>query len=162
VERIGDAGTSVRALGGASAGVAAITTMGDVAFVGADGRRRWVVTGQGDLPGRPAVVGGYLGVIERKGRLLVFDLETGQLTGTSELVGTAPHGLLGVDDVFLAALDDGRLMAIEPEGPHVRVEAAIGSTSPLPPARIGADHLVVALKDDEIGLVPVPRRPDAE
>ncbi|MCA9314757.1 MAG: PQQ-binding-like beta-propeller repeat protein [Planctomycetes bacterium] len=162
VERIGDSGTSVRALGGAVNGIAATTSMGDVAFVGSDGRRRWSVSGQGDLPGRPAVVGGYLGVVERKGRLLVFDVETGQLTGTTELSGSAPHGLLGVDDVFVTALEDGRIMAIEPEGPHVRVESGIGSTSPLPPARIGADHLVIALKNDEIGLVPVPRRPDSE
>ncbi len=160
-ERVGESGTSVRALGGGAAGIAATTSVGDVAFLSANGRQLWSVSGQGDLPGRPALVGQYVGAIERKGRLLVFDAANGSLTGTLELAGSAPHGLLGVDDVFVAALDDGRILAIEPAGPHVRVESPIGSTSPVPPAIVGADHLVLGLKNDELGLVPIPRRPEA-
>lgn len=162
MERVGERGASLRFIVGTTSGIIATTAAGDVALVGADGRRRWIRGGMGDLQGRPAVALGRVAVTERKGRLLLLELADGSPAGGFEMDAPAPDGLLAAEDVFIAALSDGRLLAIEPEGPRVRVDAQLGGRTPLPPALIGADHIVVALDGDRIGLVPVPRRPAAE
>lgn len=85
--------------------VAALQNGNVVILRGADGLELWRHPVLGQLDVRPSVGGRELFVPVRDGRVLAFDLETGELLW-ERLLGGSPQEILPLDDLFVGATDN--------------------------------------------------------
>ena len=84
----------------------AVLENGDVVVLrGADGFEQWREPVSGQLDVRPSVAGRELFVPVRDGRVLAFELTTGQLLWERSL-GGSPQEILAPDDLFVGATDN--------------------------------------------------------
>ena len=84
----------------------AVLENGDVVVLrGADGLESWRHQVSGQLDVRPSVAGSELFLPVRDGRVLAFEVGTGQLLW-ERLLGGSPQEILPVDDLFVGATDN--------------------------------------------------------
>jgi outer membrane protein assembly factor BamB len=84
----------------------AVLENGDVVVLhGGDGLELWRYSVSGQLDVRPSVAGSELFLPVHDGRILAFEVGTGQLLW-ERLLGGSPQEILAVDDLFVGATDN--------------------------------------------------------
>ena len=160
-----DRAGSPTALAAAPDGIVVTTANGSLAYVDRTGSLRWQNDNLGSLSGRPASVGRATAVADQGGLMHLFDSRNGSPLRGFPMRAVAPYGLVAAQDVIVATLTDGRLLAVEPQGPNgpkVRVDAQLTPPeekrpSVIPPAVVRGKYLVVRGPASELSLIPLPQ-----
>jgi hypothetical protein len=139
----------VLGLAASARGVLATTGAGTLHALDASGTETWRSESLGDLVGDPGAAAGLAATIDRQGRVLLFDLASGEPRGQEDLKAEAIGGLLGVDGFLVASLLDGRNWIYDAEARHTLTHAfATPDPARFAPGWLGGSRVAL----------PAPRR----
>jgi outer membrane protein assembly factor BamB len=137
-------------------GLLATTGDGHLFALAKDGTLRWHTEGLGDVVGLPAAAGSVAACTDRRGRVLLFDLASGQPRGQLLLEAEPIGGLLAIRGLLVATLQDGRLYVYDAVASRTVADAPFSGASPgFPPGQVSDDRLAVAARDLSLAVVDV-------